>query len=214
MSLTEETAATVEEDNQPSDRERNNLHSESTASLEDFMLLAWDEWPARISLPLNSNRLNLHKWQAIALFLEVSIDAAMLTETISDSENLYCIWLMKGALLREQFGDESCELGASKCSVLHDTSGLVWLCPLVSKYELVIENLRDELQLPQSLLMNCRLPVPMPSGWQGKLWVWRKPSKPKSWKLRDFGGYAANKCYERRTCYSQNCQDCLAERTA
>ena len=62
MSSTEETTATVEDDGRPADRERDNPNSESTTLLDDFMPLAGDEWPTRITLPLNFKRLNLHKW--------------------------------------------------------------------------------------------------------------------------------------------------------
>ena len=44
MSLTEEITATVQEGDQPADRERIDLDSESTTLLEDFTPLIGDEW--------------------------------------------------------------------------------------------------------------------------------------------------------------------------
>ena len=62
MSLTEETTAATEDDDRPADREWDNPNSELMTLPEDFTPLARDKWPTRMTLPLNSKQLNLHKW--------------------------------------------------------------------------------------------------------------------------------------------------------
>ena len=63
MSSSDEITA-VEQDGL-SDGESDNpeSHSEPTTTLEGFTPSTGDEWPAGTTLPLNSKRLNLHKWR-------------------------------------------------------------------------------------------------------------------------------------------------------
>ena len=77
MSSSDEITA-VEQDGL-SDGESDNpeSHSEPTTTLEGFTPSTGDEWPAGTTLPLNSKRLNLHKWRAIAASLELSTDATL-----------------------------------------------------------------------------------------------------------------------------------------
>ena len=149
MSSTEETTAAVE-DNQSGERESDNPDSELTMPLEEFSPLAGDEWPSGTTLPLNSKRLNLYKWQAIAASLELSTNAT-LTKTrvivegkltklghepigvqvvLSDSEESVLYLVNEGGIIKRVdmiahvTSNESREPGASEHSALCDTSEL------------------------------------------------------------------------------------------
>ena len=170
MSLTAETTATVEDD-RPGEGESDNPDSDLTISLGSS-LLTGEEWSSGTTLPLNSKRLNLNKWQTIAVLLELSTDATLaetrlivdgkLTElgyepvgvqvVLSDSEESVLYLVDEGGIIKKidmtahVTNTDARESGTSERSALRDTSELERLCQLVSEHELVIENLQGELQ--------------------------------------------------------------------
>ena len=97
--------------------------------------------------------------------------------------------------------DKSCKPGASERSVLHDNSELEQLCQLVSKHESVIENLRGELQTATETISELQIAGANAERLTGEVTSLKAAVQDKKLKLKDFGGYAVNKCYERRTCY-------------
>ena len=75
-SLDEVTAA---ERDGLSDAKSDNLdsHSELTTPRDESTPLTGDEWQVGTTLPLNSKRIDLHKWRAIAGSLKLSTDATL-----------------------------------------------------------------------------------------------------------------------------------------
>ena len=148
MSLTAETTAAVEED-RPGEGESDNPDSDLTISLGSSPLTG-EEWPSGTTLPLNSKRLNLNKWRAIAASLELLTDATLaetrlivegkLTElghepvgvqvVLSDSEESVLYLVDEGGIIKKidmtahMTNTDAHESGASERSALRDTSEL------------------------------------------------------------------------------------------
>ena len=220
MSSIEKTIAAIEDNDRPEDRESDNLDNESITSPEDFTPLAGDEWPTGMTLPLNSKRLNLNKWQAIAESLGLSTNAT-LTETclivedkltelghdpigvqvvLSDSEDsvLYLVYeegiIKRIDMTTHMIRDESRESGTSECSALRGISELEQLCQLVSEHESVIENLRGKLQTATETISELQIASANTEQLTGKVLSLKAAVQAEKLKAKYSGGYVVNKC--------------------